>query len=133
MPNSNHPLTISGKKAKKKSFQQKTFNTLARKIPKLRKELVLVESVAKTLNPWYDAKIAPIAQELEKQRVEWIRMLDAAYDQKYFRKNEKEKISYLIAENLYPILDSDPHKELKKYTKNMRARPTNTPKKQKTI
>jgi hypothetical protein len=114
MRKKNHKLPTVGKKDKNKpvSKQQKEFNRRVKKVNKLQSQLEELEQLLPKISSEYQKKIVPLTEQIVEMRANFVKILDAAYDMKYFRVREKEKIRYLLLEQASELINKHDREEL---------------------
>jgi len=74
------------------SREQKFFNSRVKKISKLKTEVARLQDLLNETRAKRAELIEPIEHELLEVNVSIVQAFDQAYDSKFFRKKEKEKI-----------------------------------------
>lgn len=82
------------------SKEQITFNKKIQAIQKLKEDLEKLKGRLELGQQLAMQHIAPLEQEHLNLKREYVRILDASYDFKFFKKKEKEKIEYLIMDEM---------------------------------
>jgi len=91
---SNQVIRIGRKTTEKLlSKAQKEFNRLTRKAEKLEQETQEYGQASERIRQQVMAEYVPLHQTYQKQRVDWVKLLDRAHESRFFQKNRKEKIS----------------------------------------
>ncbi len=75
---------------------QKKFNSLTKKIDRLKKQLIEWEAVIPLYREKVSQEYLPLEKLLQERQMAWIVLLDSYYDNKLFKKNDKAKIRHLI-------------------------------------
>ena len=82
------------------SKEQIKFNKKIQAIEKLKNDLEAMKRRMQRGQQLAMQHIAPLEQEHISLKREYVRILDASYDSKFFKKKEKEKIEYLIMDEM---------------------------------
>ena len=82
------------------SKEQIKFNKKIQAIEKLRGDLETMKRRMQRGQQIAMQHLAPLEQEHISLKREYVRILDASYDSKFFKKKEKEKIEYLIMDEM---------------------------------
>lgn len=82
------------------SKEQIKFNKKIQAIEKLKNDLETMKRRMQRGQQLAMQHIAPLEQEHISLKREYVRILDASYDSKFFKKKEKEKIEYLIMDEM---------------------------------
>lgn len=82
------------------SQEQLKFNKKIQAIEKLKRELETLKQRVNIGQQLAMQHIAPLEQQHIDLKREYVRILDASYDLKFFKKKEKEKIEYLIMDEM---------------------------------
>ena len=105
--------SISGKKDKQTmSKRQKEFNRRVKKVNKLKNELEELEQLLPQISQKYQEDIVPLQQQVIQQKVSLVKLLDKAYDMKFFRVREKEKIRDLLLNHASELINEFDQEEL---------------------
>jgi len=75
---------------------QKKFNSLTKKIDRLKKQLIDWEEVIPLYREKISQECVPLEKLLQERQMAWVVLLDSYYDNKLFKKNDKAKIKHLI-------------------------------------
>lgn len=93
---------------------KKAFNKRIEQINKLKLELEEANSQISKAEARIHQEIIPIEREIIDLRIEKVKVLDSAYDLKFFKKQEKEKIKLLLKEDLTYLIQNFGLEDLKK-------------------
>lgn len=90
-------------KKKKLNREEKFFNSRINTIKELKEKIGKANEALEEFQRLGQKELAPVAQKIHNEKVKFLKILDKSYDLKYFRKKEKEKIAYLILEEIEEI------------------------------
>jgi hypothetical protein len=93
--------------------EQKSLNRLTAKLDKLRKQLAAWQNVM-PLYQRHAGDLLPLLHAYDALRAEMVRLLDKAYADKKFTRNEKAKLDDIISSMAADLLADDAPEELKK-------------------
>jgi hypothetical protein len=91
---------------------QKEFNRRVKKVNKLQNQLDELQQLLPKISSQYQTKIVPLMEQITEMQVNFVNIMDAAYDMKYFRVREKEKIRYLLLEQALELISKHDREEL---------------------
>ncbi|WPP48821.1 J domain-containing protein [Catalinimonas niigatensis] len=99
-------LPVIGKKDQQQviSKRQKEFNRRIKKVNALKAELEDMEKSIPEIRSYYQQQIVPVQDKIAASRVRFVKLLDTAYDMKYFRGKEKEKIREILLNHAYELI-----------------------------
>jgi hypothetical protein len=103
---------IQHKKGEVLSKLQKQFNANVKKIQDLKDDLERVETQIREVQVRVQGELIPLEEKVAEVRTDYVLLLDSIYDDKFFRKKEKEKIAYLINEEVYDLIKTFDKTEL---------------------
>ncbi len=75
---------------------QKKFNSLTKKIDRLKKQLIDWEETIPLYREKVSQECLPLEKRLQERQMAWVVLLDSYYDNKLFKKNDKAKLKHLI-------------------------------------
>ena len=112
---SNKTVLITPKKAEKTTLSaaQKRFNSLTKKIDVERNRLIEWQETTHTYHQKLNNEYEPLLNELIDAKVQWIVLLDEAYDNKVFTKTDKQKLHHIISELTQELIAEFDREELK--------------------
>lgn len=86
------------------SKAQKQFNTLSKKIEQEKKLLQEWQTQIPVLQQKSSVEYTPLFEDYTRMQLELVKVLDSAYDDAFFKKTDKSKLSYLITELLEQLM-----------------------------
>ena len=86
---------------------QKRFNTLIEKIDKLKRQLAQWQQTIPQVQARAANELTPLWKTYNAHRAELVLLLDGAYEKKFFKKKEKEKIRHLICSISSELIGDD--------------------------
>lgn len=86
------------------SKEQKQFNNSIKKIQQIKDEMLLIEENILWIQQKIQKELSPLEGELVQKKIAWVKGLDEAYQQKFFRKNEKALIAQIIEEDSFELI-----------------------------
>lgn len=92
---------------------QKQFNSRIKRINKAKEDVEKLTLFIKTAQTKIAEHIDPVTEQIMKHRAEILKKLDFWYDNKYFRKNEKQKIAEIVVEGAVDLISGHGMNELK--------------------
>ncbi|GLU54512.1 hypothetical protein [Dyadobacter frigoris] len=95
------------------SKRQKEFNRLTKKIEQLEKTLLEFRGGKDELFNRINKEMNPIHGQINSLKAEIIRSMDRIFSDKIFKKNDKKKLSYLITDVSFKLIDEDGFEDLK--------------------
>lgn len=104
-------IQITKEKAEQ-SKVQKDFNRLIKKIEKLEQEIAEYRAGLDEVNQRLQGTLTPARKEYYVQKAELVKCFDRAYDSGYFKKREQKKLTYLICELAYDVIEYGGMEEL---------------------
>jgi hypothetical protein len=104
-------IQITKEKAEQ-SKVQKDFNRLIKKIEKLEQEIAEYRAGLDEVNQRLQGTLTPARKEYYVQKAELVKCFDRAYDSGYFKKREEKKLTYLICELAYDVIEYGGMEEL---------------------
>ncbi len=112
---SNKTVLITPKKTEKTTLSaaQKRFNSLTKKIDVERNRLIEWQETTHTYHKKLNNEYEPLLNELIDAKVQWIVLLDEAYDNKVFTKTDKQKLHHIISELTQELIAEFDREELK--------------------
>ncbi|MDX2306349.1 MAG: hypothetical protein NW226_26305 [Microscillaceae bacterium] len=102
--NNESSLIIRSQGDQKLSKEQKQFNNSIKKIQQIKDEMLLIEENILWVQQKIQKEISPLEGELVQKKIAWVKGLDEAYQQKFFRKNEKALIAQIIEEDSFELI-----------------------------
>lgn len=114
-------VQIADNKEKKVlSKAQKQFNNLIKKIESQKKLLLEWQDTVPNYHQHVDKEYEPLLNSFNDHRIEWLHLLDSAYDNKDFKKTDKNKIKDIVGDLIHELVFEQGKEELKelynKYT-----------------
>jgi hypothetical protein len=100
-------------KQKKLSKAQKQFNQLIKKIADQKKLLFEWQDTLPQYNQRLTESYTPLMTKFNHQRIEWLHLLDRAYNNKNFSNADKKKLHHLLSELSHELVFSHGKEELK--------------------
>lgn len=97
-------LVITSPSAKPLSKEQKTFNTLIKKIGQRRAKLAEYQDCTQVIHERFETELIPLQEKLLQLNTDAVMQLDQAYSTKKLTKVEKRKVSLMIADYAAAIL-----------------------------
>lgn len=94
------------------SRNQKLFNSRSKKVQKLKAEFEELKEAIEQIKVEYHASIVPANEQIADVKTQIVYVFDTAYQQKFFRKKEKEKLASLIIDNAINLIDNHGKEEL---------------------
>ncbi len=95
------------------SRSQKQFNTLNKKIEQAKNTLSVWQNAVLEYNHLVITEYEPVRQRYNDSRVELLQLFDRAWGLKSHPKNEKKKLSHLICDLAYELIDAFDRADLK--------------------
>lgn len=94
----NNKIAITKQQDTPLSKEQKQFNRLNLQIAKEREQLLSWQNKISEFKIIYANEFTPLEGQYDKLRIQIVYLLDEAYDNKVFTKNERKKMLYIIEE-----------------------------------
>ena len=112
---STHKIVHIADEAKKKKLSkaQKQFNQLIKKIADQKKLLLEWQDTLPQYNQRLSESYTPLMTKFNNQRIEWLHLLDRAYNNKDFSNADKKKLRHLLGELSHELVFSHGKEELK--------------------
>ncbi len=92
---------------------QKEFNRLVKKIETLEKSIVEYRETMTKIQQRALTELEPLRKQYFEQRAQLVYRFDRAYESSFFKKNEKEKLTYLIQDIAFELIDTARMEEFK--------------------
>ncbi len=92
--------------------EQRRFNTLIKQIDTEKQSLRQWQTFLPEFNALLSEKFVPLQATYDQRRMEWVHLLDAAYDRPDFKKGQRRKLKHLILESVYELGDFDGNEAL---------------------
>jgi len=103
---------IQGKEEKKISRKQKMFNSRVKKIERLKKQILEAQKAMDEAKSSVAKELFPLEDKYNQIQLKAVQALDKAYDLKFFRRKEKEKINDLLLGTSSKLINSMQSEEL---------------------
>ena len=115
MTPSNRNIVHIADEAEKKvlSKAQKKFNTLIKTIDVQKKRVLEWQETLPQYNHRINESYQPLLDNFNDHRIEWLHLLDKAYDNKAFSKTDKKKLRHILGELSYELVFDHGKEELK--------------------
>lgn len=105
MSNDKEIVPLIGSKEKKTlSKLQKQFNYRTKRIKNLKKKIDLFKERIHTYTTRFHEEILPIEDQMIEKKVEFLKILDQSYQDKFFKKKEKQVISQIIEQESFEMI-----------------------------
>ncbi len=92
---------------------QKEFNRLVQKIETLEKSIVEYRETMTKIQQRALTELEPLRKQYFEQRAQLVYRFDRAYESSFFKKNEREKLTYLIQDIAFELIDAAGMEEFK--------------------
>lgn len=92
---------------------QKDFNRLVKKIETLEKNISDYRAAVTKIQQRVATDLMPVRQQYFEQRAQLVYRFDRAHESAFYKKPEKKKLSYLIQEITFEVIDEGRIEELK--------------------
>jgi len=92
---------------------QKEFNRLVQKIETLEKSIVEYRETMTKIQQRALTELEPLRKQYFEQRAQLVYRFDRAYESSFFKKNERGKLSYLIQDIAFELIDAAGMEEFK--------------------
>lgn len=94
------------------SKQQKTFNAKIKKINELKTDIKVLEELIQQIKPRFMSDIKPLQSKVAEERYAFVKILEANYHEKFFRKNEKEQILDIMLGECIDLIENHGYADL---------------------
>jgi hypothetical protein len=91
---------------------QRQFNSKVNKINTLKKDLAERQALLAQARARVETNLRPLLGQIVEKRIELVKLLDRSYGLSIFRKREKDKISFLIEDISYNLIEAHGVEEL---------------------
>lgn len=95
------------------SKAQKLFNNLIKKIELQKKLMLEWQNTLPSVQQRVNSEYVPLVNSFNDCRIEWLHLLDSAYDNKAFNKTDKKKLRHILDELTYELVFDHGKEELK--------------------
>ena len=109
----NKSLTLTQKSDKELSKLQKQFNSYVKKIQDLKAEKERVAKQLEEIQVKVSGELVPLERKQIDLRVAFVKLVDSKYEDKFFKKKEKEKMQDFIVSQCHQLIDEYGKEELK--------------------
>ncbi|AXE19474.1 hypothetical protein DR864_17855 [Runella rosea] len=92
---------------------QKEFNRLVQKIETLEKSIVEYRETMTKIQQRALTELEPLRKQYFEERAQLVYRFDRAYESSFFKKNEREKLTYLIQDIAFELIDAAGMEEFK--------------------
>lgn len=103
----NNKITITKQQDTQLSKEQKKFNRLNSQIAKEKEQLLNWQNKISEFKIVFANEFTPLQNQHNKLRIQLVYLLDETYDNKFFTKNERRKMLYIIEEIAQSLAGSD--------------------------
>lgn len=103
---------IQPKQGKTMSRLQRQFNQRIQRIQKLKREIETVEKAIPEIRSLIHQELQPVQDKIVEIKAQIVRRLDKAWNMKFFRSKEKEKLQDFILHHTYDLIHDHGRQEL---------------------
>lgn len=103
---------IAKPEGKTMSRLQKQFNSRIKKIRKLKTQIEETEQAMPEIRSLIHSELQPLQDKINALKAQIVKQLDKAWEMKFFRRKEKEKMQELIRHNAYQLIQEQGQEDL---------------------
>ncbi len=103
---------IQSKKGKTMSRLQRQFNHRIKRIQKLKKKIEAIEKAIPEIRSLMQQELQPVRDKIVAVRIQVVEQFDKAWEMKFFRHKEKEKLQDFILNQVYELIHEHGRQEL---------------------